>query len=147
MLTTRRTRTQSDDTDAGSRPVQSKAHSRAGVVITTLVVLFLLFDSVTKLLQLEMVTVATRQLGFPDYAVLVMGVSLLVSLVLYLVPRTAIFGAILVTAYLGGAVCANLRADLPLFGYILSPVYVAVLMWAGFYLRSPRLRELVHAGH
>jgi DoxX-like family len=125
----------------------SRTASRVGLVISILVGLFLLFDSVTKLLRLPSVVAATVQLGFPAYTVPIMGALLLFSLVLYAIPRTSMFGAVLVTAYLGGAVCANLRAELPLFGFTLFPVYTGVLVWLGLYLRSAALRRLVRAGY
>ena len=117
-----------------------------GWVLTALVTLFLLFDSVTKLMQLPMVVEATEQMGFPASTVPVIGGTLLACLVLYLVPRTAVLGAVLLTGYLGGAVCAQLRIEAPLFGNLLFPVYTGVLVWLGLYLRSAALRALVRAG-
>jgi hypothetical protein len=119
---------------------------RVGYAITGLVTLFLLFDSVTKLLRLTMVVDATVQMGFPAWTVPVIGGTLLVCLVLYLVPRTAVLGAVLLTGYLGGAVCAQLRIEAPLFSTLLFPVYVGALVWLGLYLRSAALRALVRAG-
>jgi hypothetical protein len=119
---------------------------RVGYVITALVTLFLLADSVTKIIQLPPVVDATVQMGFPASAVPVIGTTLLVCLVLYLVPRTAVLGAVLLTGYLGGAVCAQLRIEAPLFSTLLFPVYVGVLVWVGLYLRSAALRALVRAG-
>jgi hypothetical protein len=119
---------------------------RVGYAITSLVALFLLFDSVTKLLRLTVVVDATVQMGFPEWTVPVIGATLLVCLGLYLVPRTAVLGAVLLTGYLGGAVCAQLRIEAPLFSTLLFPVYVGVLVWLGLYLRSAALRTLVRAG-
>jgi hypothetical protein len=119
---------------------------RVGYAITGLVALFLLFDSVTKLLRLTVVVDATVQMGFPAWTVPVIGATLLVCLGLYLVPRTAVLGAVLLTGYLGGAVCAQLRIEAPLFSTLLFPVYVGVLVWLGLYLRSAALRTLVRAG-
>ncbi|HWN33764.1 MAG TPA: DoxX family protein [Pseudonocardia sp.] len=138
----------SPDTSAASAATDvrpGRASARTGLVITILVDLFLLFDCVTKLIQLPAVVTGTVQLGFPAYTVPVMGALLLICLIVYNVPRTAVFGAVLLTGYLGGAVCANVRAELPLFGYVLAPVYVAVLAWLGLYLRSPALRQLVRS--
>jgi DoxX-like protein len=123
-----------------------RAARRAGYAITGLVALFLLFDSVTKLLRLSVVVDATVQMGFPASTVPVIGATLLACLVLYLVPRTAVFGAVLLTGYLGGAVCAQLRIEAPLFSTLLFPVYVGALVWLGLYLRSAALRALVRAG-
>jgi hypothetical protein len=117
-----------------------------GWVLTSLVALFLLFDSVTKLLQLPAVVEATVQMGFPATTVPVIGGTLLACLVLYLIPRTAVLGAVLLTGYLGGAVCAQLRIEAPVLGYLLFPVYTGVLVWLGLYLRSAALRALVRAG-
>ena len=119
---------------------------RVGYAITGLVALFLLFDSVTKLLRLTMVVDATVQMSFPAWTVPVIGATLLVCLVLYLVPRTAVLGAVLLTGYLGGAVCAQLRIEAPVFSTLLFPVYVGALVWLGLYLRSAALRALVRAG-
>lgn len=123
----------------------SRAAARTGLAITIMVDLFLLFDCVTKLLQLPAVVAGAVRLGFPAHTVPVMGVLLLICLVVHNVPRTAVFGAVLLTGYLGGAVCANVRVELPLFGAVLTPVYVAVLVWLGLYLRSPALRQLVRS--
>ena len=117
-----------------------------GWVLTSLVALFLLFDSVTKLLQVPAVVEATVQMGFPATTVPVIGGTLLACLVLYLIPRTAVLGAVLLTGYLGGAVCAQLRIEAPVLGYLLFPVYTGVLVWLGLYLRSAALRALVRAG-
>jgi len=75
--------------------------------------------------------------------VLPLGMVLLACVALYAIPRTAILGAILLTGYLGGAVASNVRVGNPLFGYILFPVYVGVLLWLGLYLRDGRLRILI----
>jgi hypothetical protein len=121
----------------------SRAAARTGLVVTGLVSLFLLFDSVSKLMQPQMVVDATVQMGFPASSVLVMGTVLLVCLALYLVPRTAVLGAVLLTGYLGGAVCAQLRIEAPLFSNLLFPVYVGVFVWLGLYLRDERVRQMI----
>jgi hypothetical protein len=119
---------------------------RVGHGLIGLVTLFLLFDSVAKLLRLPVVVEATVQMGFPASTVPVIGATLLACLVLYLVPRTAVLGAVLLTGYLGGAVCAQLRIEAPLLSTVLFPVYVGALVWLGLYLRSAALRALVRAG-
>ncbi|MDT7552277.1 MAG: hypothetical protein QOI16_813 [Pseudonocardiales bacterium] len=125
-----------------ARPV-SRAASRTGLVLTVLITLFLLFDAVTKLMGVPDVLRATEQMGFGDSAVPVIGSVLLVCLALYLIPRTAILGAVLLTGYLGGAVCAQLRIDAPLFSTMLFPVYFGIVVWVALYLRSAQLRQLV----
>ena len=124
------------------RPV-SCAASRTGTVLTVLLALFLVVDAVPKLLQMPMVVEATQQMGFGASAVPIIGAVLLVCLVLYLVPRTAILGAVLLTGYLGGAVCAQLRIEAPVFSTMLFPVYFGILVWVALYLRSPQLRRVV----
>ena len=119
---------------------------RVGLVVTGLVARFLLLDSVTKLWQVPFVVEATRQMGFPASTVPIIGGTLLVCLAVYLVPRTAVLGAVLLTGYLGGAVCAQLRIEAPLFSTLLFPVYTGALVWLGLYLRSAALRALVRAG-
>ena len=125
-----------------ARPV-SRAASRTGLVLTVLITLFLLFDAVTKLMGVPDVAKATEQMGFADSALPVIGAVLLVCLALYLIPRTAILGAVLLTGYLGGAVCAQLRIDAPLFSTMLFPVYFGIVVWVALYLRSAALRRLV----
>ena len=124
------------------RPV-SRAAPRTGTVLTVLLALFLVVDAVPKLLQMPMVVEATQQMGFDASAVPIIGAVLLVCLVLYLVPRTAILGAVLLTGYLGGAVCAQLRIEAPVFSTMLFPVYFGILVWVALYLRSPQLRRVV----
>jgi len=130
---------------AAPAPVGRTAR-RVGLALTGLVTLFLLFDAVTKLIRLPAVVEATAQMGFPVSAVPVIGGTLLGCLVLYLIPRTAVLGAVLLTGYLGGAVCAQLRVGAPLWTYLLVPVYTGALIWLGLYLRSSALRTLVRAG-
>jgi len=121
----------------------SKAQKWTGYVLSTLVVLFLLMDSIMKLLKLPMVLDASAKLGFSAPVVFTIGVILLLCVILYVIPQTSVLGAILLTAYLGGAVCTQLRLGNPLFGYILFPTYLGALLWLGLYLREPRLRALV----
>lgn len=124
-----------------------KSAVRAGWVLSGLMILFLLFDAAGKLLKLPIVVTTTVQLGFPETTIRAMGILLLIGVVLYAIPRTSVFGAVFVTAYLGGAVCANVRAEMPLLGYVLFPVYVAIALWLGLYLRSAALRRLVRTGY
>jgi len=114
-----------------------------GRVLGALTVLFLLFDSVIKLTRLPPAIEATVQLGYPAGSVFGIGLILLVCTVAYIVPRTSIVGAILLTGYLGGAVASQVRVGNPLFTHTLFPVYFAALIWGGLYLRDPRLRALL----
>jgi len=106
-------------------------------------VLFLLFDSAIKLMKLPPAVEGTARLGYPVTLVLPIGLVLLICVVIYVIPSTSVVGAILLTGYLGGAVASNVRIGNPLFGYVLFPVYVAVLLWTGLLLRDDRLGELV----
>ncbi|GHO69159.1 membrane protein [Ktedonobacter sp. SOSP1-52] len=120
----------------------SKTQLWIGRILTGLVVLFLLFDGVTHVLQIPPVMDSFKQLGYPASVALEIGIVELVCLVLYIIPSTSVLGAILLTGYLGGAVATNLRIDAPLFSNILFPVYVGLFIWGGLYLRNERLRAL-----
>jgi hypothetical protein len=113
-----------------------------GLIIGTLAILFLLVDAVMKLFKPAIVVEATRQLGYPESTIVGIGIALLVSTVLYIIPRTAILGAILLTGYLGGAVATHVRVGAGLFS-ILFPVIIAAFVWGGIYLRDERLRALI----
>ena len=119
------------------------ASSKAGYVLTGLAALFLVFDISLKLLTLAPAIQATKELGYKEGVVFPLGVVLLVCLVLYLVPATSVFGAVLLTGYLGGAIATHVRVGNPLFSHVLFPVYLALFIWGGLYLREPRLRELL----
>lgn len=112
-------------------------------VLTTLAALFLLFDAVGKLLRPVQVVEGTVQLGWPASVILPLGILQAVFLILYLVPRTSILGAILWTGYLGGAVATHVRIGNPLFTHILFPTYIAALLWGALWLRDRRLRALL----
>ena len=115
----------------------------AGRVVTAVPVLFLIFDSVIKLMNIQPVQDSFRQLGYPLSIAVGIGALELALLIIYLVPRTAILGAILWTGYLGGAVATHVRVESPLFSHILFPLYVGLLLWLGLFLRDARLRALV----
>ena len=120
-----------------------KARLSAGLVVSAIPVLFLLFDTVIKLLVLDPVVESFSQLGYPASIAVGIGVLELACLVLYLTPRTSILGAILLTGYLGGAVATHVRVGSPLFTHVLFPIYVGALLWGGLWLREARLRALV----
>ena len=114
-----------------------------GVVLSTLATLFLLFDSVIKVLKLRVAVESTVQLGYPERVIVGIGIVELICLALYAFPRTAVLGAILLTGHLGGAIATQVRVGNPLFSHILFPIYVAALIWGGLYLRDERLRMLI----
>lgn len=115
----------------------------AGYAVTAFVILFLAFDSIIKVLALVPAVEATAQLGYPVAAVRWIGLIELACVLLYALPRTSILGALLLTGHLGGAIATHVRVGSPLASHTLFPVYVALLVWAGLYLRDRRLRELV----
>jgi len=114
-----------------------------GRILSALAILFLSFDTIVKVLRLPVAVDGTTQLGYPESSVFVIGIIQLVCLVLYVIPQTSVFGAILFTGYLGGAIATHLRIGSPLFTHILFPIYVALLIWGGLYAREPRLRAMV----
>lgn len=114
-----------------------------GLVCTAIVALFLAFDTLLKVLRLAPAVEGTAGLGYPTESVMWIGLIQLVCLVLYLVPRTAVLGALLMTGYLGGAVATHVRISNPLLTHTLFPVYVGLILWGGLYLREERLRALV----
>src|SRR5262245_171013 len=114
-----------------------------GRVLSALATLFLLFDAVVKLLQLQVAVEGTTQLGYPAGVVFGIGVVEIVCLALYVIPQTSVLGAILFTGYLGGAIATHVRIGSPLFTHVLFPIYVAVLLWGGLYAREDRLRFLI----
>jgi hypothetical protein len=121
----------------------SKSRLWTGRVLSILAILFLLFDGIMKLVRPLPVTQAMTKLGFPQELSVPIGVVLLICTALYALPRTSVFGAVLLTGYLGGAVVSQMRINAPLLSTTLFPVYFAVLMWAGLYLRESRLAALL----
>jgi hypothetical protein len=105
---------------------------------------FLLMDVTMKLLQLPIAVEAGEQLGWPAASVIPLGIVLLICSALYAFPRTSVLGAVLLTAYLGGAVATHARIGSPLLiiSHTLFGVYLGVMVWGGLYLRNDRLRAL-----
>ena len=128
-------------TIAQAAPV-SKGMLWTGYIISGLVVLFMIFDGVTKVIKVPQVIQASAKLGYSGSAIVAIGATLLVCTALYVIPRTSIFGAILLTGYLGGAVDANVHSGTPLFN-LTFPIAFGVLVWLGIYFRDQRLRALV----
>jgi hypothetical protein len=113
-----------------------------GRILSGLPALFLLLDAVGKLVKPAPVIEGTIRLGYPESVILPLGIVLLACTILYLIPRTAVLGAILLTGYLGGAVATHVRAADGLFP-IFFPVIIGALLWGGLYLRDNRLRALL----
>jgi hypothetical protein len=129
-------------TPAATTTVKAKAPlaTKIGRGLSTVAVLFLLMDATMHTLHPAFVEQAFQQAGFPVHLAVVIGLLELGCLVLYVIPKTAVLGAIVQTAYLGGAFCSNLRIEAPLFSTLLFPVYVAIVVWAGLYLRNAAVR-------
>lgn len=110
-----------------------------------IVIAFMLFDAGMKLIPLDVVITTTAELGYPPSPGLArgLGIAALVCTVLYAVPGTAVLGAILLTAYMGGTVATHLRIGSPLFTHMLFGVYLAILAWGGLCLRDVGLRALL----
>jgi hypothetical protein len=129
---------------SGTRPKVGAA-AWVGRVLTGIVALFLTFDAVIKIVNHPEVAKASAPLGIPEDVTTPIGWVLAFSLLLHLVPRTAVLGAILLTGYLGGAVFVHVRVHGSLFGTVLFPVYFGIVLWAGLCLRDPRARRLLFA--
>jgi hypothetical protein len=123
--------------------IVSRSKVWIGWIMSGIVVLFLLFDGITKLIMIDPVVDATMRIGFPLDVIRPLGIVCLACAILYAIPRTSILGAILLTGFLGGAVASKVRLEDPLFSQVLFGVYVGVLAWAGLYLRDGRLRSLI----
>ena len=115
----------------------------AGYIVSAIPALFLFLDAIGKFIKPEAVVKGTTELGYSESVIFPLGVVLFVSTLLYVIPRTSLLGAILLTGYLGGAVATHVRIGNPVFTHILVPVYIGFLLWLGLYLRDGRLRELV----
>jgi len=124
-------------------PIVSTKRLWTGRVLSALAAIFLLFDGVIHILRIAPVVEAFAQLGYPLGTALPLGVIEVICVVLYLVPRTSVLGALLLTGYLGGAIATQLRVGAPLFSTTLFPVYVALLIWGGLYLRDERVRSVL----
>jgi DoxX-like protein len=134
----------SDRIDFAAAPrTTSRKAVLCGRALSGLAIAFLLMDSVVKFLKPAPVIASSAQLGFPERLIGVLGVVLLACTALYAWRRTAVLGAVLLTGYLGGAVCTHLRVGDPLFSHVLFPTYLGAMLWAGLWLRDPRLRSLL----
>ena len=123
--------------DAGS---SSAGMRRTGVVLSSLVSLFLLVDGGARLAGFAPYVEGLTKFGYSAALAPWIGLSLLVSTILYAIPRTSVLGAILVTGYLGGATATQVRVGDPWF---LFPAVLGALAWAGLWCRSSRIRDLL----
>ena len=128
-------------TNSFTQPV-SKARFWAGAIIAGLVVIFFIFDAVAKLIMLEPVVKASEQLGLPVSVTPLIGFLLLACTLVYVIPRTSVLGAILLTGYLGGAIAIQLRAGNGAFPIVFAATF-GILVWVALVLREPRLFGLI----
>jgi hypothetical protein len=133
----------STNTTSPTNTTQNRKRLWTGRILSGLVIAFLAFDGFLKLAKPAVVVEGTRQLGYPVESILGIGIVLLLCLAAYVVPRTAILGAVLLTGYLGGAIATHVRVGDPLLTHTLFPIYVAALIWGGLYLRDNRLRGVL----
>lgn len=124
---------------ATSAITPSRAARRTGQVLTGLIAAFLLFDAIGKLVPVAPVVEATQKLGFAPGTIRPIGALLAVSTVLHLVPRTQFVGAVLLTAYLGGATATHVHTGTPFW----FSVAMGILLWIAYVLRQPRLRAFL----
>jgi len=122
--------------------MNSKMMRFAGYALTGAFTLFMLFDVGIKLIRHPMVEETMRQLGFPGGLGFPIGVIEAICLVLYLIRRTAVLGAVLFMGIFGGGIATHLRHADPLFSHVLFGVYLGLFMWGGLWLRDPDLRTV-----
>ncbi|WP_439699052.1 DoxX family protein [Mucilaginibacter sp. AW1-7] len=132
------------ETTVSSTPAAapSKSSLLAGRIISIICILFLLFDAIAKILKESHSVQGTVTLGYSENMVTVIGTILLISTIIYIIPRTAILGAILITGYLGGAVAIMMRANQPAY----FPIVFGILVWLSLYLRDGKVKSLLNFG-
>jgi len=128
-----------ETTQSQPATTNSKASFITGTVISVLCILFLLFDSIGKIVRESHALSGTKQLGWPETAVQPLGIILLICTILYIIPKTKVLGSILLTAYLGGATATMMRVGFPLYFSIIF----GILVWVGAYLTNSKLRDLL----
>lgn len=124
---------------ATSTTQQSVKAVWTGRIISSLCILFLLFDAIGKIVKESHSIEGSVQLGWPEHLIQPIGIALLICTILYIFPRTAFIGAILLTGYLGGAIAIMVRAGQPLY----FALVFGILVWIGLYFRNPKLKALL----
>jgi hypothetical protein len=124
----------------GTTRAAGRGLARTGRVISGFLAVFLFFDGAARAVHFAPYVEGGVQFGYPEQLATPIGLALLVSTLLYALPRTAVLGAILLTGYLGGATATHVRVEDP--NFLFAAVF-GVLVWAGLYLREPRLRALL----
>ncbi len=135
----------SSSPDRTALATPSKAATIGGRTMSGLTIAFLTWDATIKLIEHPMAVEASASLGWSGPSLVSVGAIAMVFAVLYVIPRTSVLGALLWTAYLGGAVATHWRVGNPWLSHTLFPVYMAALLWGGLVLRDRRLRAFVGA--
>ncbi len=120
----------------------SKVRLWASYILQGLVTLMFLMGATMNLLQTEMAVTGSKEMGYPESAVLYLGIVLLVSTILYAVPKTTFIGAILLTGWLGGAVATHVIHRDPIFN-VIFPVIFGIIVWFSIWLRSEKIQNAV----
>ena len=131
--------------DTANPATPGKAAQITGWVLSGLLIAFLLFDGGIKIIPFQIVLDTSAQMGLPadPNSARVLGILTLLCTILYAIPRTSVLGAILLTAYLGGAVATHFRIGSPLFTHLLFGVYLGLFAWGGLWFRDPRVRAMI----
>lgn len=128
-----------------NQPQTSQSKIWTGRVLSGLAIAFLLFDGIMKFFMDKIPPEALEAgaaLQWPIEKMPLVGTILLICTLLYIIPRTSLLGAVLLTGYLGGAVASHVRVSNPLFTHTLFPIYIAIFVWLGLYLRDVKLRGI-----
>lgn len=123
-----------------STPPVSKAARWTSYVFAALPVFMLLMSGVMKVMQTAQVVEGFKD--WPAGSAVTVGTLEILCTIVYLIPRTAVLGAILLAAYFGGAVCLTVKMGMGVAGWWM-PVACAVLLWGSLWLRDPRIRALI----
>lgn len=126
---------------ADVKPV-SKPALWAGRIASALVVVLLVSDGTSKVMKVPAVVKAAAEMKFSLAQIVGVGTLLLICTLIYVIPRTSVLGAILLTGYLGGAIITQIRAGMPMI-LLLFPITVGVFAWGGLFLRDPELRAFI----
>jgi hypothetical protein len=126
-----------------TRQTPGRAAFWVGWVLTVLPAAMLIMGGVMDLLKPPFVVEGLQRAGYPERVIVPLGVVTIACGLLFLIPQTAVLGALLLTGYLGGAVATHVRVGDPLLSTGLVPVYVAIVLWLGLLLREPRLRAVL----
>jgi hypothetical protein len=130
------------NSDSGPVATTGKLSLWTGRMLSGLFVAFMVFDVAIKLVGMKMVDVTMTQLGYDPALSRPIGIIEAICVIIYVIPATAVLGAVLMMGVLGGAVATHIRVGDPMVSHVLFGVYLGLFMWGGIYLRDPRLRAI-----